>query len=160
MSEKIKLNICKQSLKYVHKEGWTNRILVKAANDLGFPDVTSQILKNGVFDVINYLTIKSHDIAIDKILKNQKKLCPKEILKYGILTKMKVLRPYSHRWQEAMLIGAKLDNLETTKSAIKKFSDDLWHVIGDDSTDLMWYFKRMALSLITSSTVPIDLIKF
>jgi len=63
-------------------------------------------------------------------------------IKAAIKIRLMYITPYLQTWPQAMSIGAIPTNVPHTLHAIATMSDDIWHRVGDKSTDINWYTKR------------------
>ncbi len=63
-------------------------------------------------------------------------------IKAAIKIRLMYIAPYLQTWPQAMSIGAIPSNVPHTLHAIASMSDDIWHRVGDKSTDINWYTKR------------------
>ncbi|CAF3177188.1 unnamed protein product, partial [Rotaria sp. Silwood2] len=69
----------------------------------------------------------------------------------GLKYRLGLVIPYSNTWNQALAQGALPQNAVRSWKKLLDLSSEAWHGIGDTSTDINWYSKRLVLAAIYQS---------
>ena len=147
--------ILKAALAHVPFEGWSNRLLTLAAQDLSIDTGLAQLaFPNGATEMIEMLSEQQNQKMVDP--------CTQEKL-HALKIREKITLLVRSR------IEAEQDIRESTRAAVTylalpinsaaglkilyKTVDLMWKTIHDPSTDFNYYTKRMTLSAVYSSAL-------
>ena len=56
----------------------------------------------------------------------------------GIKTRLSYEIPYLEKWPQAIYLGMQHSNIGNTAQQIHKISDEIWHIAGDRSVDVIY----------------------
>jgi len=149
--------ILKAALKIAPFEGWTNLTLKRAVRDAGLPEGSDELyFDNGVSDLLDYWSdalnaqtaqnIEQLDLAALKI---------RERVTQGVLLRLEAIGSHEEAARRASSRLVLPDLAATGVQQIWSAADTIWRAIGDTSTDSNYYSKRVILSSVIGSTLPI-----
>jgi len=159
--EKIKHKILELSLKHVNEHGWSKQTISTGAQDGGLLATASGIFPEGG-DAIVFFHVRKSNQILDKWMEvelakyKEKGIKPpvRPFIKSAIKERLAMNETFirSGRWEEALAILARPQNICMSGSLLQELCDDIWHRAGDTSADMNWYSKRMLLAAIITST--------
>lgn len=160
---------------HVPSLGFTHAALVAAARDLGLSPSITAILERGNTGGSGSSTdgasisgsssqegrLISHFVArCDAQLMLQLHARKDELaamplrkrIATAIRLRLEMLQPHIERWPDALATLARPQNSAGAVKQLGVMVDDVWHALGDSSTDLRWYTKRAVLAGVYVST--------
>ncbi|KAF2650939.1 ubiquinone biosynthesis protein COQ9 [Lophiostoma macrostomum CBS 122681] len=149
--------ILSAALSHVPDHGFTTAALTLGARDVGYLDVSTNILPRGVFDLVNYHLVMQRLALKDTVqfpaeAESGKKLGTGAKVRTLILARLRANESIIHRWQEALAIMAQPTYVPASLAELARLADEIWFLAGDTSVDTSWYTKRASLSAIYSSS--------
>ncbi|KAB5542651.1 COQ9-domain-containing protein [Coniochaeta sp. 2T2.1] len=134
---------------HVHQHGFTPEALALGARDAGYLDISTNLLDNGVFDLIRWHLAARREALV---------ATARELDAAGLRTGQKVFEltwarllgngEVVGRWQEALAIMAQPSYVPASVTELAQLADDIWYLAGDTAVDPSWYTKRASLSAI------------
>ncbi|KAB5518750.1 COQ9-domain-containing protein [Coniochaeta sp. 2T2.1] len=134
---------------HVPEHGFTPEALALGARDAGYLDISTNLLDNGVFDLIRWHLVARREALVAKA---------RELDAAGLRTGEKVFEltwarllgngDVVGRWQEALAIMAQPSYVPSSVAELAQLADDIWYLAGDTAVDPSWYTKRASLSAI------------
>lgn len=143
----IRDEILRESLKYVNERGWTMdaiRAGVRASNQ---PTTVEGLFSNG-YDLVEYFMLDANR-KMAAYMNEKAKSGEKQggsLLVDGLKYRLGLVIPYAATWDQALAQGALPQNAMRGWKNLLDLSSDAWHGIGDTSTDINWYSKRLLLA--------------
>jgi len=149
--------ILKAALKIAPFEGWTDLTLKRAVRDAGYPDGSGELyFENGIADLLDHWSealnaqtaqgLSQLDLDALKI---------RERVTQGVLLRLQAIDPHEEAARRASSRLVLPDLAATGVRQIWKAADTIWRGIGDTSTDANYYSKRVILSSVIGSTLPV-----
>jgi len=148
----IRDDILRESLKYVNEKGWTMEAIrtgVRASNQ---PTTVEGLFSNG-YDLVEYFTRDANSKMSAYMNEKAKKgdTQGSRLLIDGLKYRIGLVIPYAQKWDQALAQGALPQNAMRSWQNLLDLSSDAWHGIGDTSTDINWYSKRLLLAAVYKS---------
>ncbi|KAL8724100.1 MAG: hypothetical protein Q9166_008133 [cf. Caloplaca sp. 2 TL-2023] len=142
------------AINHVPAHGFTNTALSGGVRDAGYPDVSANLLPDGVFSLVKYYLVTQR-----LALRNNASTAPSTVsssvldrVRNLTLQRLHASKPIIHRWQEALAILAMPNHFGDSLRELALLSDEIHFLAGDKSVDTSWYTKRAGLSAIYAST--------
>ncbi|KAI0517691.1 ubiquinone biosynthesis protein COQ9 [Xylaria bambusicola] len=154
-------NTCEQSIlsaayKHVPEHGFTQHALSLGARDAGYLDISTNLLPQGPFSLIQYHLVTQREALAprrDAIFAEDASATtvPARVER---LTWERLLgnQEVNHRWQEALAIMAQPTHVPASLHELALLADEIHFQAGDTSVDPSWYTKRGGLSIIYASS--------
>lgn len=141
--------ILKAAMTHVPQHGFSLRAIQNGATDTGHLEITHNLFPKGAFELIRYHLITER-LALQHV----------EIPAHGVGKKVRSLlaarikanEQYIHQWQDALAVMSLPSNIPGALEELHNLSDEIWHLVDDQSADMAWYTKRASLSSIYAST--------
>ncbi|KAJ8656572.1 rpsU-divergently transcribed protein [Lichtheimia ornata] len=150
--------LLKATLPFVPQFGWTMESIVRGARELGYPSVAHGVFVNGeagLVDAFLKYCRQNHVAMVEKALTDDEELktlnTPEKIKKITAM-RLDLLKPYAHRWSEALAIMAYPSNIPMSVTHLAELADDVLFYAGDRSPDFNWYINRAGFAAIYTST--------
>lgn len=150
-----KTQVLRAALVHVPKLGWSEAAMVAGAKDVGlspaivgvFPRKEAALVEFFMDDCLHNLLdyIESHEDELTKMLLQER-------LTKLIQCRLERQAPLISRWAQALSIQAKPANVPTSFKQRAVLVDDIWHAVGDHSSDVDWYAKRGILAAVYAAT--------
>lgn len=131
--------------------------IVRGARELGYPSVAHGVFVNGeagLVDAFLKQCRQKHVATVEKALIDDefKTLSTPEKIKKITAMRLDLLKPYAHRWSEALAIMAYPTNIPMSITHLAELADDVLFYAGDRSPDFDWYINRAGFAAIYTST--------
>ncbi|KAH8887095.1 ubiquinone biosynthesis protein COQ9 [Thozetella sp. PMI_491] len=144
--------------KHVPRHGFSNESLAMGARDAGYLDISTNLLPDGVFTLIQW-----HLLTQRQALAGRSRAlfdAPNETNQVSVLEKVETLTwerllgnvATVDRLQEALAIMAQPTYVPTSLRELALLVDEIWFLAGDEAVDPTWYTKRASLSAIYATT--------
>lgn len=155
--ESLRKKILENSLKFVPELGFSREAISQGVAEAGLSEAsTNGIFKNGSFDLIDFFYKKSNaDLSdyLSELIKAGEIKKKNELVRLAIIRRLELTQPYIKHWPEAMAVmtfnpSYALQSVEN----LLRLCDEIWYQLGDQSTDINWYSKRLILAGIYKST--------
>ncbi|RNA42926.1 ubiquinone biosynthesis mitochondrial [Brachionus plicatilis] len=154
--ETVEDAILKNALKFVPEYGFTSEAISKGAIDLGLSSASQGIFSKGSFDLIDFFYKKSNkdlEVYLEDLIKKAEVKRKNELIRSGIIFRLNLIQPYIKHWPQAMAIQTFYpSNAIVAIENLLRLCDQIWHQVGDNSTDMNWYTKRLTLAAVYKST--------
>lgn len=154
LSHSARMDILDAALKLAAFDGWHEPMLVQATHDAGLPEGAHELyFAGGVMELIEFWHeqldqhVSTHLAACD--LDNMK---IRQKVETGILAGLEVLNSHQDAARRVMTRLALPDGLALASKFLWNRADIIWRAIGDTSTDVNFYTKRMTLSAVISTS--------
>ena len=149
--------ILKAALKIAPFEGWTNLTLKRAIRDAGLPEGSDELyFENGVSDLLDYWSDALNTRTAQDIEKlDLSALKIRERVTQGVLLRLEAIGPHEEAGRRASSRLILPDLAAKGVQQIWSAADTIWRAIGDSSTDSNYYSKRVILSSVIGTTLPI-----
>ena len=147
-------SILKAALDHVAFDGWSDKTLNQAAEDIGISRAIIDLaFPNGVIEMIDFhaqncdiaMVHQAAEIDLDR-LKIREKITA--LVKFRLLSE----QPHKEAVRRTVAFLALPGNYFTGLRMLYRTVDLMWKTINDVSTDFNFYTKRMTLSAVYSST--------
>ncbi|KAG2221760.1 hypothetical protein INT45_003400, partial [Circinella minor] len=155
------------TLPFVPQHGWTMESMVRGARELGYPSVAHGIFEHGEASLVDAFLTKCRTDHVTMIKQSmikeaekattttgqplQKKSMGENVRDYTTM-RLELLKPYAHRWPEALAIMAHPANVPMSLKHLGELVDDILYYSGDRSPDFNWYVNRAGLATVYTST--------
>lgn len=155
--DEARLPLLNAIMTHVPFDGWTQRALDQAAEDIGVtPEFAELAFPGGAEDVLDLHL----QIADGKMMAALEALdLPAMKIRDRITTAIRVRLEQNIEHREAIRRGQSLlalpPNVGTGAKALWRMCDLMWRAAGDTSTDHNWYTKRMILAGVYLTTLAI-----
>ncbi len=116
---KLKEELIKLSLLNIHKYGWTEQSIKLSANELGYSNSYSCILKNGEMDLI-YYTIDNWN---DKLKTDLETISGNDKIIQAIKLRLSYEYPFINTWAQAIRLGMSPSYIKMTIERLITMSD-------------------------------------
>ncbi|KAF2739535.1 ubiquinone biosynthesis protein COQ9, mitochondrial precursor [Polyplosphaeria fusca] len=150
--------ILSAAISHVPRHGFTINALKQGARDVGYLDVSTNLLPRGVFDLINYHLVTQRLALKDSVQFAEGQQAGGKTLGVGAkvraltLARLRANQGVIDCWQEALAIMAQPSYVAASVAELARLADEIWFLAGDTSVDTSWYTKRASLSAIYSAT--------
>ncbi|PHH83876.1 hypothetical protein CDD83_2882 [Cordyceps sp. RAO-2017] len=151
--------ILSAAYEYVPTYGFVGRALTLGARDAGLLDISSSVLDDGVFPLIQY-----HLVTQRLRLVHQPRPLPADVEEKGrpaIDVMAEVLElswarlmantHIVHQWKEALAVMAQPGYISASLEELYLLSDEIWFLAGDKAVDSSWLSRRASLAVVYSS---------
>lgn len=150
-----KTQVLKAALLHVPKLGWSEAAMVAGSRDVGLSPAIVGVFPRKEAALVEFFMDDCLQNLLD-IAESQEDEFSKTILQQRI-TKLVKLRlemqaPFISRWAQALSIQANPANLPTSFKQRAILMDEIWHAVGDHSSDVDWYAKRGILAAVYTAT--------
>jgi len=131
---------------------WSDLHSCSAIKELGYSPALGGILPGGPMDVIEY-HMNNCNQKLYSLLKSTQldkyahwivfviiiwlwlfRMTLREKLELAIKSRLEMNIPFINSWSQAMAVGARPSNICTTGSILGHMFDEVWHILGDQST--------------------------
>ncbi|KAK9705655.1 hypothetical protein RND81_07G074000 [Saponaria officinalis] len=146
--------VLQASLRHVNRLGWGEAAMMAGAREVGVsPSIVGSFPRKEAA-LVEYFMDECLENLIDIIESSEdlKNLIPSERIAKLLKTRLEMQAPYIVKWPQALSIQALPANVPTSFKQRAALVDEIWHVAGDESSDLDWYAKRTVLGGIYSTT--------
>jgi ubiquinone biosynthesis protein COQ9 len=158
--EAVKKKILSAGLDHVGRHGWTRLALAAGAESAGYISVVSGLFPRD--EELVFYHVRESNARLDVWMEAQvleykskdSRVPVGRFIRSAVEERLKMNQEFikNGRWQEALAIMAKPQNLTESVGLLQQVSDDIWFRAGDLSADLNWYSKRILLAGVISST--------
>jgi len=152
--EAVRGKILTSSLQFVPAYGWTREAVEAGTESLGFPPVTSGIIKQADIELIDHHQ-KSSNAALAVSMKaeaSDPNLKVGPFIRRNVEKRLRMNAPYLSRWSDALVVMSYPPNAPASLYLSLELMDSMWHHAGCKDTDYNWYTKRLSLLTIYKST--------
>jgi rpsU-divergently transcribed protein len=150
----LRKQIIDAALTHVPELGWTNAALRAGASQLGLSTAAAGIVTEGPAGLVEHVIDRAHKRMQEKIAAhpNFSTLTTSERLEFACRARLEGLIPWIPLWPQALalLTQPSLTPRQLRRSA--QAMDEIWYLVGDQSSDITWYTKRTLLSAVYIST--------
>lgn len=143
--------ILTSAMTHVPNLGFTLAALQKGATETGHLEITHNLFPRGAFDLIQF------HLHRERLGLQHKKGSEWETIGTGkkiqrlCTARLRANEPYIQHMQDALGVMSLPSNVGASLSALHALSDEMWHLVDDQSANMSWYTKRMTLSGVYAS---------
>ncbi|SPO01324.1 related to COQ9 Protein required for the biosynthesis of coenzyme Q [Cephalotrichum gorgonifer] len=143
---------------HVPELGFTQEALGRGARDVGYSDMSTTALQDGLFSLIRYhLVTRREGLAArsaDVLGAEGEGQASQIVDRVERLTWERLIgnRDVIHKWQEALAVMAQPSYVPASLKELSLLADEIWFLAGDKAVDPTWYTKRASLSAIYASS--------
>ncbi|XP_067631700.1 ubiquinone biosynthesis protein COQ9, mitochondrial isoform X2 [Eurosta solidaginis] len=153
----IRTQILEAALPHVSTLGWSRNVIVKGAEEAGFPSVVHGMFPEGGYALVSYFYGKCNDETVRRLQEETKNgslavADPLEFLVRAVRTRLDMVIPYKPQWSQALALMAMPQNAATSLAQLLTLVDDICYYAGDRSVDFGWYTRRIGLATIMKMT--------
>ena len=136
-------------------DGWVERTLKMGAESAGYtPDMAVRVFPDGARDVIRFWSNRDDRWMLDEMGKAERTALPfREKIIEAVRLRIDVNAPYREAVRRTMSFLAMPQNAGLATRNTFDAVSAIWYAIGDTSTDLDFYTKRLTLAPIYVTTV-------
>ncbi|CAF0818358.1 unnamed protein product [Adineta ricciae] len=148
----IRDEILRESLNYVNEQGWTMDAIRSGVRASNQPTTVEGLFSNG-YDLVEYF-MRDANAKMSAYMNDKAKNGNKQgshLLIDGLKHRLSLVVPYANTWDQALAQGALPQNAMRGWKNLLDLAGDAWHGIGDTSTDMNWYSKRLLLAAVYKS---------
>jgi len=151
----MKGDILKAVLAHVPFDGWSDKALKAAAEDLELPVAFLQMAYPGGPAELVEAFLKSQDDKLEKALTKKKleALKIRERIKTLVLKRLELNQPHKEAVRRTVGFLALPQNAPLSAKCLWRTCDLMWRMAGDNATDYNHYTKRMILGGVYSTTL-------
>jgi len=154
-SEPVPKQILRNALAYVSESGWSNETLRAGAADAGLSPASVGLFPRGPVELVEF-HIKECNRAFAVELREKaeelKQMRMRERITWAVRRRLELIEPVIASWPHALKLQASPSSVPRAFELRAELVDEIWHVLGDTSSDVDWYAKRMALAAVYAST--------
>lgn len=151
----IKKNILEEAKKYIVSNGWNENLFNLISKNKKFKiDEINSIFPDNYISLLNFYLNELNSNFILKAKKlNLKNMRTHIKVRELILLKLKLYQYEKPIIRKTYFSLLSPKHINISSHALYKTVDEIWFIIGDDSTDFNFYSKRAILSTIYSSVI-------
>ncbi|CAF0763376.1 unnamed protein product [Didymodactylos carnosus] len=150
--DQIRNEILREALKIVNEKGWSMDAIREGVRTRGHPS-TVESLFSSEYDLVDYV-VNDANKAMVKYMRERKEkgnINTEQLLVDGLKYRLSFIIPYTQTWNQALALGAIPQNAFREWKNLLDLADKAWHTVGDNSTDIDWYTKRLLLAAVYKS---------
>ncbi len=149
----MRRQLLQASIQHVKTHGWSRNAICAGAVSLGYSPALSGLVSSGEGELVDFFMREGNEEMLRQVRSMPlEDMGVTDTIKCAIKARLMYMAPYIDTWPQAMSIGLMPTNLPTTLTSIALLSDDIWHRVGDRSTDITWYTKRGLIGGVYVST--------
>jgi len=151
----MRARILEKTLTHVPFDGWTEKALVRGAEDAGYPSAMAlDAFPGGVTDAIDCAAEAADAAMLATIEKmDLSSMRVHERISAAVRARLEMSAPHREAIQRALAILALPQNLPLAAKTVWRTVDAIWYAVGDNSTDFNYYTKRGLLAGVYSATL-------
>ena len=159
----IRKDLIRAMLTHVPFDGWTWEAMEQGAVDIGFEKKVSSsyrmkifkdLFKNGSIDFIDVFS-EIIDLEVKEnynLMEIKPERVPEKIKKI-IMIRLNLCQKYKEAVRSSISITAIPANTKISFNMLYRTCNSMWRIVGDKSTDLSFYTRRITLATIYTSTL-------
>lgn len=142
-------------LPHVPFDGWTDKALALAAEEIGIPaDRTHIAFPGGSADMVAaYIALADRRMLEELEARNIGSLKVRERITLAVRVRLEQATPHREAVRRALAILAMPQNLVLGSRTLWQTADAMWRAAGDTATDYNHYTKRLTLGGVYSTTL-------
>lgn len=135
-------------------DGWTMRVLERAASDAGLSafDAT-RAFPRGPIDAVNRFTQRMTEQMLAALPADYASLKIRERIAVAVMARLRLQLPHREAVRRAVAVYAMPWHAADAMRASYDTVDAIWRAAGDTSTDYNFYTKRMILAKVYAATL-------
>lgn len=149
--------ILEKALPHVPFDGWTQAVLERACKDAELDgSAWFRVFPLGAVDALDAFAVATDQAMLDKLhTMSLEQIKIRE--RIAIAVRVRLTQLFPHREAVRRAVGFYLLPVHTHHGlrVLYRTVDDIWHAVGDNSTDFNFYSKRLILSAVYTSTLQI-----
>lgn len=146
--KELKEEILKQAMKHAKKLGWTQEALDNGAQDVGYTGDVQKLFPRGAAELLKYAArqwTRELTAALEETKAAGKVMDRSDWICFGLSFVLRKTAGYKANWCRAALGCLQPANLVDGVVDLNRIFDLLYKYEGDQSVDMSYYCKRMAL---------------
>jgi ubiquinone biosynthesis protein COQ9 len=153
--EALKRAIVEAALGHAAFDGFTDRLLARAAGEAGADKTkTALLFPEGVTSLLEaYSSFADADMEADLATRDLKAMKIRERIATAVRARLLLLKPHKEAARRAAAYLSLPPNLPLATKLLYNTVDSMWRAAGDTSTDFNFYTKRGILAGVYSSTL-------
>jgi ubiquinone biosynthesis protein COQ9 len=153
--EALKRAIVEAVLAHAAFDGFTDRLLARAAGEVGADKTkTALLFPQGVTSLLEaYSALADADMEAELATRDLKAMKIRERIAAAVRARLALLRPHKEAARRAAAYLSLPPNLPLATKLLYNTVDAMWRAAGDTSTDFNFYTKRGILAGVYSSTL-------
>ncbi len=153
--EALKRAIVEAALAHAAFDGFTDRLLARAAGEAGADKTkTTLLFPDGVTSLLEtYSSFADADMQAELAKIDLKAMKIRERIATAVRSRLAILRPHKEAARRAAAFLSLPPNLPLATRLVYNTVDAMWRAAGDTSTDFNFYTKRGILAGVYSSTL-------
>jgi len=142
-------------LAHVPFDGWTDKALVRGADDLGLDAAfVKLVFPGGPMEALEYWMDRADAAMVDELARRGvRDMRIRDRIATAVRVRLEQAAPHREAVRRAAGILALPQNTELAATGLWRTADAMWRAAGDTSTDYNYYTKRAILSGVYSSTL-------
>ena len=146
--------ILKQALPAVAFDGWTAKMLEKAAIDAGYESsMTGAVFPDGISGALDHFADLMDRQMLDNLAKTDARdLKVRERIRTAVMARLEALQPWREAERRAVAWWSRPFRVARGGRLLWRTADRIWDWAGDTATDYNRYTKRGLLSGVLAST--------
>ncbi|MSP84151.1 MAG: COQ9 family protein [Alphaproteobacteria bacterium] len=143
------------ALPHVPFDGWTGRLLDRAAADLGLPGgETHRLFPGGASELLGFFAAEADRRMIEGLAAGHiDSLRVRERIALAVRIRLEAALPHREAVRRALAFYAMPHNAPAGTAALYRTVDAIWRALGDASTDFNFYTKRALLAGVYAATL-------
>nr|XP_024366742.1 ubiquinone biosynthesis protein COQ9-A, mitochondrial-like isoform X2 [Physcomitrium patens] len=150
-----KSQVLRAAMSHVSRLGWTESALVQGAKDAGLSPAIVGSFPRKDAALVEFFMDECNRHLEDEVEAREKELSSMllaERIAQLVRLRLQMQIPFLSKWPQALSIQAHPMNAATALKQRAVLMDDIWHAVGDRSTDMDWYTKRALLGGVYAAT--------
>jgi len=151
----LKNAIVDAALAHVPFDGFTNKVLTRAAEETGADkEAVARLFPDGVLSLVEACSVFA-DAELEKRLAamDLKSMKIRERIKTAVLMRLEILKPQKEAARRAAAFLSLPPHIPLATKLLYRTVDIMWRAAGDTSTDFNFYTKRGILAGVYSATL-------
>ena len=143
------------SLHFVQERGWSLEAIRMGAEKLGLSSAAHGLAEHAEADLVFEVMLQAQERARNAIRELQlegQEVSPRNKLQRAIIARLEGILPYESIWPAGLALVMQPQHAGHALRALARDTDELWHLAGDQSSDLAWYSKRGILAGVYGAT--------
>lgn len=152
----VKESILEAALSYVPSHGWSTHAIVKGAQSVNYPNMTSGLFPKGGIELLIFFHKHCNKKLADRLKlessENNNVQDSATFARKAIEIRLRMLIPYLQHWPQALGLMTLPPNVPASLAHVLTLADDICYYAGDRSVDFNWYTRRVGLASIYKAT--------
>lgn len=152
--EDLKRAVVDAALRHAASDGFSTRVLEKAAAEAGASEVLPRLFPGGVGALLSCYSHQVDAEMLERLAAAGLSGMPlRKRIRTAVLTRLDILAPHKQAAKRAAAYLAFPANGPLAAALVYDTVDAMWRAAGDTSTDIAWYTKRASLAAVYTATL-------